>query len=96
MLTDEIERLPDGRALYTSAGLPLDDLADGDFKRAVTDPPGAIFDRPIAEKYPCMSCGGACEYSPWLAKRRTWDGLPMKPAYRAFAVCKSCGFTVEF
>lgn len=43
-------------------------------------------DKPIAERDPCPECGGSMEYKPVMKK----------DSYRAFVLCRICGYETEF
>lgn len=59
---------------------------------------GADMDGEIAEGIPCLSCGGKCEYRPFVAEQShtAHHGGHQIYSYRSFAVCTVCGEAVEF
>jgi hypothetical protein len=59
---------------------------------------GDDLDRDIAEQYPCVACGGKCEYRPYVAEQShtAHFGGHQIYSYRSFAVCTVCDEAMEF
>ena len=72
----------------------LDDAGLEGFEERAPSPHITIADAEIVRDcYPsCLRCGAAAvEYRPFTYRRTRYQS-----GYRAFAVCRSCGYAVEF